>query len=111
MTLLKLLAAALTVAYGIWAVFMPEEVMSLVGMAAEGPRGITEARAALGALYIGLGIYCLWVRTPAAFATLGAGYAAMAAVRLIAIFTDNSADTSNWASLAIEVLCAIVLLL
>ena len=111
MTLLKLLAAALTVAYGIWAVFMPEEVLSLVGMAAEGPRGITEARAALGALYIGLGTYCLWARTPAAFATLGAGYAAMAAVRLIAIFTDHSADTSNWASLGIEFLCAVVLLL
>lgn len=111
MTILKLLAAALTVAYGIWAVFMPEKILSLVGLAAEGPRGITEARAALGALYIGLGVNCLWVRTPAVFATLGAGYAAMAAVRVIAIFTDDSADTSNLASLAIEALCSIVLLL
>ena len=35
----------------------------------------------------------------------------MAAARLIAIFADSSADTSNWISLAIEVLCAVVLLL
>jgi hypothetical protein len=108
--IIKLIAASLTLLFGIWAVAAPEKVMSLIGMAATGPRGITEARVALGAIYIGLGAYCLWTRTPAAFATLGAAYCVMATVRLISIFADGSADTSNWASLAVEALCGLVLL-
>jgi hypothetical protein len=72
MTIVKMIIAGLTLLFGIWAAFAPEQVMALVGMAATGPRGISEARVALGAIYIGLGMYCLWTRSPSAFSTLGA---------------------------------------
>ena len=110
MTIVKMVIAGRTLLFGIWAAFAPEQVMALVGMAATGPRGISEARVALGAIYIGLGGYCLWTRLPSAFATLGAAYCVMASVRLIAIFVDGSADFSNWASLAVEGLCGVALL-
>lgn len=110
MKLLQILVAALTVIYGIWAVFAPETILGLTGLASTGSQGITEARVALGALYIGLGGYCLWSRNLCAFGVLGAGYAAMAVVRLISIFVDGSGDAGNWTTLAIETGCAIALL-
>lgn len=110
MLIVKMAIAGLTLLFGIWAALAPEQVMALVGMAATGPRGVSEARVALGAIYIGLGAYCLWMRAPSAFATLGAAYCVMASVRLISIFVDGSADTSNWASLAVETLCGVALL-
>jgi hypothetical protein len=110
MKLLQLLVAALTVLYGIWAVFAPETILALTGLTTTGSRGVTEARVALGALYLGLGGYCLWSRNLCAFGVLGAGYAAMAAVRLISIFVDGSGDTGNWTLLTIETGCAIALL-
>lgn len=111
MTIVKMFIAGLTMLFGIWAALLPEQVMALVGMAATGPRGITEARVALGAIYIGLGAYCLWTRAPSAFAALGAAYCVMASVRLISIFMDGSADISNWASLVVEALCGVALLM
>lgn len=110
MKFLQLLVAALTVAYGIWAVLAPETVLSMIGLSASGNRGLTEARTALGALYIGLGGYCLWSRSLSAFGVLGAGFAAMAVVRLAFIFLEDSGTVSNWTSLAIETGCALALL-
>jgi len=103
MLTVKLIIAVITIVWGVWAVLAPRRVLALVGLGAEGARGVTESRVALGALYIGAGGACLWLPEPAAFATLGLAYAAMAAVRLPAIIIDRSADASNWASLVLEV--------
>jgi len=42
---------------------------------------------------------------------LGLGYLAIAAVRLVSIFLDQSTASSNWISLAIEVVFGVILLL
>lgn len=110
MKFVQLTVAAITVLYGIWAVLAPETILSLTGLTADNTRGITEARVALGALYIGLGGYCLWNRSFSAFAALGSGYAAMAVTRLAFIFLDGSGDPGNWTVLALETACAVALL-
>lgn len=111
MPTVKLLIAVATIAFGIWAVLAPRRALALVGLTADGARGITESRVALGAIYIGAGGACLWLQEPAAFATLGLAYLVMAMVRLIAIVVDRSGNASNWASLVLEVGLGVLLLL
>lgn len=110
MLTVKLIIAVATIAFGVWATLAPRRVLRLVGLAAEGARGITETRVALGAIYLGAGGACLWLQEPAAFATLGLAYLVMAIVRLAAIVTDRSADPSNWASLILEAGLGVLLL-
>ena len=110
MLTIKLLIAIATVGFGIWAALAPRKILMLVSLAAQDGRGLSEARVALGAIYIGAGSACLWLQVQAAFATLGLAYLVMAVVRLIAIFKDQASDRSNWASLVLEAVMGLVLL-
>lgn len=111
MLTIKLIIAIATIAFGIWAVLSPAKLLMVVGLAAHNGRGLSEARVALGAIYIGAGSACIWYREPAAFATLGLAYLVMAGVRLPAIFKDKASDRSNWASLVLEAVMGALLLL
>lgn len=110
MLTIKLLIAIATIGFGIWATLAPRKILQLVGLAAQDGRGLSEARVALGAIYIGAGSACLWLQASAAFATLGLAYLVMAVVRLLAIFKDHSSDRSNWASLVLEAMMGLLLL-
>lgn len=111
MFITKLVVAGITILFGIWVILAPRKVLPLIGMSADGARGITETRVALGAIYVGSGLACLLFSDPAAFATLGLAYLVMALVRAVAIVVDRSADGSNWASLGLEVVFALLLLI
>ena len=106
----KILIAVATIGFGIWATLAPARLLMLVGLAAHNGRGIAEARVAFGAIYIGAGSACVWLQEPAAFATLGLAYLAMAVVRLAAIIKDHASDRSNWASLVLEAVMGLLLL-
>jgi hypothetical protein len=110
MLIAKLVVAGITLIFGVWVIFAPRKALTLIGMSAEGPRGITETRVALGAIYVGSGLACLVLHEPAAFITLGLAYLVMALVRAVAIVVDRSADGSNWASLGLEGLLGMVLM-
>ncbi len=109
MLTVQLLSAALTLLFGVAAVCAPVKILSLVGLRTETGRGITEARVALGAIYLGAGAACLWLQQPAAFATLGFAYCVMAVVRAVSMLIDRSADASNGVSLALEIGLGLVL--
>ena len=106
-----MLIAIATLMFGVWATLAPRKLLLLVGLAAQDGRGITEARVAFGAIYIGTGLTCLWFREQAVFAALGFAYLVMAGVRLVAIVRDQSSDRSNWASLALETVMGLLLLI
>jgi hypothetical protein len=63
----------------------------------------------MGGVFIGLGVVTLILRAPAAYQTLGATYLTIAAVRLVSIFLDRSSVSSNWISLAVEVVFGVIL--
>ena len=51
MLIAKLVVAGITLLFGVWVILTPRKVLPLIGMSAEGPRGITETRVAFGAIY------------------------------------------------------------
>ena len=108
---LKIVAAVATVATGALALFAPQSVFGFTGLSAPGPRGITEIRAVLGGLFIGLGLAPFILRSFAAYKMLGIAYLAIFAVRLVSLFVDKSFEQSNYISLAVEIAFGIILVL
>jgi len=110
LSILKIVAALLTVGTGLLALVRPTAVYRFTGLTAGGARGLSEIRAIFGGLFIALGIAPLLLGATA-YTVLGAGYLAIAAARLASIFIDRSKDSSNLISLAIEIVCGAILIL
>ncbi|MEM5776733.1 MAG: DUF4345 family protein [Anaerolineaceae bacterium] len=107
---LKIIAALGTVGTGLLALVKPTAVHGFTGLIADGPRGISEIRAIFGGLFIALGVAPFLFGAPA-YRVLGLGYLVIALVRLVSIFLDKSTASSNWISLAIEVVFGVILIL
>lgn len=107
---LQYIACIITIMAGLYALFSPEKAVALTGLVPKGGRGLTEIRCTMGALYIALGVTPFFLGE-VAFTVLGIGYLAIAIVRLVSIFVDKSASSSNWASFALELICGVVLIL
>jgi hypothetical protein len=110
LSILKFIAAVLTAATGLLALVKPTAVYGFTGLTAVGARGISEIRAIFGGLFIALGVAPFIFGAPA-YTILGVGYLAIAAARLVSIFIDRSTDSSNLISLAIEIVCGVILVL
>lgn len=108
--ILKMVAAVATAATGLLALVSPTAIYGFTGLTASGPRGISEIRSIFGGLFIALGVAPFFLGLPA-YRMLGIAYLAIAAVRLVSIFLDQSADQSNLISLAIEIVFGIILVL
>jgi len=110
--ILKIICAVATIAVGVISLVRPTSVYEFTGLQAAGPRGITEIRAVLGALFIGLGLApFLLGMDPAAFKAGGITYLAVGAARLVSMFVDGSVMQSNWISLAFEIVFGVILVL
>jgi hypothetical protein len=110
--ILKIVCALGTIGVGIVSLVRPDSVTGFTGLQASGPRGITEIRAVLGALFIGLGLAPFLLQmAPAAFKAGGITYLAVAVVRLISMFVDRSVMQSNWISLGFEIVFGVILVL
>ena len=109
--ILKIIAAVGTALTGLYALIRPKAIYGFTGLQAPGPRGVTEIRAIMGGVFIGLGVVTLILRAPVAYQTLGATYLAIAAVRLVSIFLDRSSVQSNWISLVVEVVFGVILVI
>jgi len=110
MFILKITAAILTAATGLLALVKPSAVYGFTGLTAGGARGISEIRAIFGGLFIALGV-APFIFGGIAYQVLGMGYLAIAVVRLASIFIDKSTASSNFISLAIEIVCGVILIL
>jgi hypothetical protein len=110
LSMLRFAVLAATVASGLVLLVKPESVSGFTGLAPDMPRGITEIRAAMGGVFVALGLAPLILRRPAE-RVLGLVYLAIAVVRAPFMFADGSeAEQSNWISLAFEVAAAAILL-
>jgi hypothetical protein len=110
--ILKIVCALATVAVGLVAMIRPTSVYAFTGLMASGPRGITEVRAILGAVFVGLGVAPFLLRLdPVAFMASGITYLTVGLVRLISIFVDKSSVRSNWVSVGFEIVFGVILVL
>ncbi len=110
LSILQIIAALLTAGTGLLALIKPTAVYGFTGLRAEGARGISEIRAIFGGLFIALGLLPFFLGETA-YTVLGVVYLSIALVRLISIFLDRSTDRSNLISLAIEIVCGVILVL
>jgi len=108
--ILKIIVALLTATTGLLALAKPTAVYGFTGLTAGGARGVSEIRAIFGGLFIALGVAPLFLGETA-YMVLGVGYLAIAATRLASIIIDHSTDSSNLISLAIEIVCGVILVL
>jgi hypothetical protein len=108
---LQVIAALGTAATGLAAMLRPQSIGGFTGLKAEGARGVTEIRAALGGFYLALGLLPLLLKERAAYLMLGYTYLLVAGVRAVAMLVDESVDRSNLISLAVEIVFGIVLIL
>lgn len=109
--IIKIICAIGTVATGFISLLAPRSIKSFTGLEATGPRGITEIRAVMGALFIGLGIAPFILGAPAVYQALGIMYLAIALVRAASMILDKSIMQSNIISLAVEVVFGVILVL
>ena len=107
--ILQIIAAIATIATGVLSFFAPQSVFGFTGLAAPGPRGITEIRAVLGGLFIGVGLAPLLLKAPVAYRMLGIMYLAIAIARAVSIVVDKSTEQSNIISLVVEIVFGIIL--
>ena len=100
-----------TIITGIISLVRPLAVTGFTGLKPEGARGISEIRAVLGGLFIGIGVAVLFVPEPGAAKALGFAYLGTAIARLSSVVVDKSHDSSNYISAAWEAFFGVVLVL
>jgi hypothetical protein len=111
LTILQIIASALTVLTGIVSLVRPRSVTGFTGLEPAGGRGVTEIRAVLGGFFIGLGGAAILLNVQPAYQTLGIGYLVVGVTRAISMFIDRSIVRSNLISLGVEIVFGAVLVL
>jgi hypothetical protein len=109
--ILQIIAAAGTIVTGLVSLIWPRSVTGFTGLSAKGGRGVTEIRAVLGGVFVGLGAAPLILNAQAAYQMLGIMYLVVAAVRTASMFIDKSIVPSNIISVVVEVLFGVILVL
>jgi hypothetical protein len=109
--ILKIAVAIATILTGAVSLFWPLRVRGFTGLEVSGGRGITEIRAVLGGVFIGLGAAVVYLNDPVAYMTLGITYLVIAVVRTISMFIDKSVERSNVISVITEVVFGVILVL
>lgn len=109
--ILQIIAVIGTILTGMLSLFWPKMAEGFTGLTAPGGRGITEIRAVLGGLFIGLGIAVFLLGTRETYQMLGIMYLAIGVVRAVSMVTDRSIEQSNIISLVVEIIFGIILVL
>ncbi len=109
--ILKIICAIGTVGVGIVSLVAPRSIKGFTGLEATGPRGITEIRAVMGALFIGLGLAPFILAAPAVYQAIGITYLAIGLVRAVSMVLDRSVMQSNTISLVVEIIFGVILVL
>jgi len=109
-TIIQYLVDFLTVATGVFALVAPRKIKGFTGLFPDNPRGVTEIRAVMGGVFIALGIVAFYFHSPSTNIMLGIMYLVIGLVRTISMFADKSLVSSNFISLAVEVVFGIIML-
>lgn len=101
-------SAAVTTAFGIFALFAPHLALRFLRLqtAPERPDAIAEGRARLSGFYLGLGLCCILVPNTMLYMALGFCWLFTAFGRLVATMSDRAATVYNWTALVFELALA-----
>lgn len=110
---LGFVAAGLTLAWGFFGLVDPLVAVRIVGLDVVEPRGLSEARAVLGAMFVVMGAVMLWAASsrnaPRAYLRLpGILILAEAAGRLASIVIDDVVSPGNFVFLLVELLIGVL---
>jgi len=109
--LINILLACISIGLGAIGWLAPRYTMQILDMAPVGSTmGLSEIRAASGALFIGLGVGALLLGTPIGFAMVGFAWAGAAIGRLTSILADGYQNTRKITFFVVEASVAGVLL-
>jgi hypothetical protein len=109
--ILKIISVVGTLGVGLLSLARPRSIKGFTGLEAPGPRGITEVRAVVGGVFIGLGLAILLLPDPLAYHILGLTYITIAVIRAISMVVDKSVEQSNIISLVVEIVFGVILVL
>ncbi len=107
----NILLALVSIGLGAIGWLMPRYTMQALDLTPNGSTmGLSEIRAASGALFVGLGLGALILGVPAAFAMVGFAWGGAAVGRLTSIVADGDVTRQKITFFAIETAVAAVLL-
>ena len=109
MDLINILLALLSIGFGAIGWLAPRYTMDKLDMATKGDStmGVSEVRAASGALFVGLGVGALLTGLPGAYAAIGFAWGGGAVGRITSIFLDGP-SRSKWIFFAVEAVVAVL---
>ncbi|MEO1550444.1 MAG: DUF4345 family protein [Pseudomonadota bacterium] len=110
--ILNTAACLLTIGFGLIGWLAPRYTLETLNLATTGgvKMGLSEIRAASGALFVGLGVGALVLGAPLAFVMVGCAYAGAALGRITAIVLDGAQSPMAYGFFAAEVALALWLI-
>ena len=103
------LGAILTVALGLLGLLAPLHAGRMVGLKPEGHRGVSELRSTFGGLFTGMGLACLVLQAPAAYAVAACAWLSAALARLVSMAVDRNPSWLNAGGVGLELLIGMLL--
>lgn len=108
---LNIFLALVSVAFGAIGWLAPRYTMDVLDLRADGSTmGVSEIRAASGALFIGLGLGAIILGEPFAYAMIGFAWGGAAIGRLTSILADEAPTRQTYGFFAVEAVVAALLL-
>ena len=109
--LINILLALTSIGLGALGWLAPRYTMGVLDLETAGSTmGVSEIRAASGALFVGLGLGALALGTPTAYAMVGFAWAGAAIGRMTSIAVDEAPTRRTWGFAATEIAVAALLL-
>ena len=109
--LINITLALVSIGLGAIGWFLPRYTMDLLDIAPTGSTmGVSEIRAASGALFVGLGFGAIVLGTPLAYAMVGFAWGGASIGRLTSIVADGDASRQKITFFAVEAVVAAALL-
>ena len=102
MEILNIAGAGMTMVMGCLGLFFPRRAAAFTGLEAVTVPGRSEFRSTFGGLFLLAGLVPLLTLQPAAFLTLGLGWAGAALGRVVSILADKASDPKNWIAVLFE---------
>jgi len=109
--ILQLIALLGTLLTGVFSLIWPANIEGFTGLRPVGGRGITEIRSIMGGVFIGLALAAFFLDHAVSYPMLGITYLVIAVVRTVSMFLDDSMVSSNYISIAAEVIFGVLLIL
>jgi hypothetical protein len=101
--------AVLTVILGLLGMLAPLHAGRMVGLKPLDGRGISELRATYGGLFTGMGLACLVLQAPAAYAVAACAWLGAALMRAVSMAVDRNPSWLNAGGVALELLIGTLL--